>query len=190
MGSTNASFSQQLQSARIPKNSSNLFKGSGGGMSLAGNVGVGATAFGSLFGALGSLEAGKAQESLAQFNAEMSEMQAEDAKQRGREAEKQFRQEIKQLIGKQKTSYAAQNVQLGDEYSSASEVELQTRLMGEEDALNIRSNAMREAFGFKSNAISQTMQGRYANMQARDQAAGTLLTGSNRITQMYRMFGS
>lgn len=48
---------------------------------------------------------------------------------------------------------------------------------GKIDELTIRNNAMREAWGFKTQAISDTFQGQFAKMTATSQSEQTLLTG-------------
>lgn len=149
---------------------------------------LGAGALSSLFGALGALEQGKMQRSIARINAQMNEMKAEDAIERGREAESNYRKQIKQLIGKQKTSYAAQNVDLSAG-GSAADVIAETAEVGEQDAMQIRINAMREAFGYRMGAQNAVAQGNMSRVQAMSNASATLLTGGSQLYSMWSKFG-
>lgn len=158
------------------------------GLSTLQQFTLGAGALSTLFGALGALEQGKMQRSMARINARMNEMKAEDAIERGQEAEKNYRQQIKQLIGKQKSSYAAQNVDLSTG-GSAEDVVAQTAEIGEQDAMQIRINAMREAFGYRIGASNLQTQGNMARIQSVAQAGSTLLTGGSQVYNMWRRFG-
>lgn len=101
-----------------------------------------------------SIEAGQkereASESVAQlsdYNAAVADLQAEDAVARGAEEEQAFRKQVKGIIGSQRAGIAAGNVDVG--YGSALDVQADAAYLGELDALKIRNNAAREAWGYK-----------------------------------------
>lgn len=150
-------------------------------------VATAATALSSLFGALGSYEQGKFQRQQMQFNARLAEMKAEDAIKRGREAEDAYRAEVRKLIGRQRSSYASQGVEVNAD--TAMDVQAETAELGEMDALTIRANAMREAFGYRMEALNFGAASRMSLNQSLDQAGATLLTGGMQAIDMWRRFG-
>jgi hypothetical protein len=150
---------------------------------------VGAGAASGIIGALGTIEQGKARESQARINAMLAERNAEITMQRGKEATQRFRGDIRKLVGQQRASYAAQNVDISDMDSSAAYVMEETDELGEQDALNIQLNALREAFGYKMSALNQRAAGEAASSQALGQAAGTLLTTGAQTYNMWSQFG-
>jgi len=91
--------------------------------------------------------ASDSQAELAEFNAEVAALQAEDALKRGTEEEQRFRSTIRGTIGAQRAGFAAGNIDVG--YGSAVDVQADAATLGELDALTIRTNAAREAWGYK-----------------------------------------
>lgn len=151
---------------------------------------AGVATFGAnLFSGLSALEAGKARESQARFRSKIAELKSEDAIERGKIAEKRLRQQISQLVGKQRTTYAAGNVQLDQAGTSAAEVEEQTLLFGDEDAMTIRANAMREALGYQAQAVGFQMEAEQQSLAGRGALSGSLLSGTTSALSIYRMFG-
>lgn len=135
-------------------------------------------------GAYSSYQQGKAQRHISKANERMYEMQARDALNRGHEAEGISRQKTKKLIGRQRVSLAAQGIRLDS--GSALDVQMEAGDIGELDALTIKNNALREAFGFQSEARNTSMQGRLAYQGAKNDAMTTLLTGGIRAVDYYQ----
>lgn len=102
------------------------------------------------------LEGAELNAGVDEFNARLFESSAADAVTRGHETEKRFRTQIKSLIGTQRVSYAAQGVDVSD--GSALEVQMDTAKQGEFDALTIRVNAAREAWGYNVQAEGFRLQ--------------------------------
>lgn len=104
------------------------------------------------------------------FNVAALEAQATDAIQRGKESELIFRQKLKQTIGSQRASFAAQGVDVGS--GSPADVQADTARQGELDAITIRTNAAREAWGYSTQAQGETLQAaatrRLGTLQARN----------------------
>src|SRR5437667_859900 len=80
------------------------------------------------------------------FNAAALEGQSKDAVQRGKEQEDLFRKQIKGVIGSQRASYASQDLDISS--GSPLEVQQDTARQGEMDALTMRANSSREAWGY------------------------------------------
>ncbi len=95
---------------------------------------------------------------IADYNARMAEARARDAIYRGRENEQRFRVDLRGFIGAQRASYAGQGVDVAQ--GSALEVQADTAYQGELDALTLRVNAAREAWGFRVEAEDERMQAR------------------------------
>jgi hypothetical protein len=73
-----------------------------------------------------------------------------DAIARGAEAEGRSRSQTKQILGTQRAGYAGQGVDVGT--GSAVDVAADTTALGELDAMTIRNNAKREAYGYQVQA--------------------------------------
>lgn len=95
-------------------------------------------------------EAANSQADLADYNAAVASVQADDAIARGAEEESRFRTGVRGMIGSQRAEFAAGNIDVG--YGSSADVQADTAFLGELDALTIRTNAAREAWGYKVQA--------------------------------------
>lgn len=119
--------------------------------------------------------AGKIQAQIAEQNARFADIQGQDAIDRGAKAESQYRDQVKRVIGDQRASYAGQGVEVNS--GSAQAVQDETAVIGEEQALTIRSNAWREAWGYKVQAAGYQSGGAFAQMQANNEGRNSLITG-------------
>lgn len=147
-------------------------------------------------------EAGRAaaesQAALADYNAAVADLQARDALERGMEEEGRFRSRVRVLVGSQRAGFAAGNIDVG--YGSAVDVQEDAAFLGELDALTIRTNAGREAWGYKVEAedlrqradiarregVTLERAGRAAQTAARIGAVGGLLgTGASILERRY-----
>lgn len=93
---------------------------------------------------------------VANQNAAIQDRAAQDALARGRIDEQQHRLKVAQMKGSQRSALAASGVQV--DTGSALDVVADTALMGEMDALTIRSNAEREAYSFLVGAYNARAQ--------------------------------
>lgn len=141
---------------------------------MAASAAIGLMVAGGVTSAAGQYESGKANQELANHNARIAEIQADDALARGREAEGIHRKRTKAIIGSQRARFGAQGVEIND--GSALDVQADTAYLGELDALTIRNNAAREAWGYKVQAEDNRARGRISRMEGTYAAAGTLLT--------------
>lgn len=124
-----------------------LLSGVGAGTSAYGQIKAGSAAK-----KQGQLE-GQAAESQAQlddYNASVADLQALDAQQRGEEEANRYRQGVRTLIGEQRSTFAANNVDVN--FGSTSDVQNDAAFLGELDALTIKTNAAREAWGYQTQA--------------------------------------
>lgn len=94
--------------------------------------------------------AANSQADLSDYNAAVATLQADDAVARGAQEEARFRTGVRGMIGSQRAGFAAGNIDVGS--GSAVDVQADTAFLGELDALQIRTNARREAWGYKVQA--------------------------------------
>ncbi len=118
---------------------------------------------------------GKYQKQVADFNAKAADLQGQDALAQGEKQVSLEQKQVKQSVGATRASQAAQ----GTDVNSGSNAQIQrdTQYMGALDAITIRNNAARQAFGYKAQSNAYTVQGQFANLAAQNTASNTLLTG-------------
>ena len=146
-------------------------------------------------------QASESQAQITDYNAQVADLQATDAIERGAEAESKFRTQVRGAIGAQRAGIAGGNVSVG--FGSAVDVQADAAYLGELDALTIRTNAGREAWGYKVQgedlrrraAVQRKEGANYAEAGRQNAtasniaAAGTLLGGTTSLLQMRYGFG-
>ena len=139
--------------------------------------------------AIGQYKAGKAQKAASNYQSQVAENnriyaenQAADSIKRGRKEETRHRMQIAQLKGAQIAAMAKNGVVVDAEDTSALDILGDTTEFGELDALTIRSNAEREAFGhkvqasnFAADSVLNRAQGKAAFQAGVTGAIGTLI---------------
>jgi len=124
-------------------------------------------------------EATKMQAKYAQqqgeANAKMMELEAEDTLARGEKESQNMRKKANLFQGKQRAALAASGVSMDS--GSAQDILQETATMGVEDAMTIKNNAYREAWGLRSQANNARSEGRMGRIGARFESKQTLLTG-------------
>lgn len=128
------------------------------------------------------------QSAVARNNAQIAEWQAADALERGARSEQSQRLKAAQLKGAQRARMAANGVAL-DEGSPLAILQ-DTDFMNEQDALTIRDNAAREAWGHRvgaANAMSDAgMLGARAGAENPMLSAGsTFLSGAGSVASSW-----
>ncbi len=118
---------------------------------------------------------GNYQSQIALSNARLANIQADDAVQRGEKDVLKSQQETKAVAGSQRAALAAQGIDMKS--GSALDVQEDTAGRGAMDALTIRNNAWRTAWGYKVQAQQDTTQAAFDKLAAKNQARSTLLTG-------------
>lgn len=151
-----------------------------------------------VMGAAGQIQQGQAAKKAGEYNAKVAEMnatlserRARDALERGAVEEQRKRQEVAQLKGRQIASMAANGVDVG--YGSPLDSIVDTAVLGEMDALTIRSNAYRENYDFKVDAANGRASASMARAEGKNAAsagylgaAGTVLTGGSKAYSSYK----
>ncbi|HSW00026.1 MAG TPA: hypothetical protein VLI39_07630 [Sedimentisphaerales bacterium] len=152
-----------------------------------------AAAGGTALGVVAQARASNAENAAAEYNAQinarnaaMAQMQAADAITRGKQEELQYRQRVAKFIGSQRGAYAAAGVQV--DTGSPLAAQMDTAATGELDALTIRSNAEREAWGYQGQALNYKDQSYLAKRQKAGSGlavGSTLLTGTAGLGGQY-----
>lgn len=130
---------------------------------------------GGMMGAQNAKQQGAFQAAMAEQNAGYKEAAAQDAEKRGAVDADRYRRQVGQLIGSQRTGFAANGVDVNS--GTAAEIQDDTAAFGEFDALTIANNAAREAWGYRVGAQNDLMNGRMAQSNARSAATGSILGG-------------
>lgn len=120
--------------------------------------------------ALKGKQASDAAAQLDDFNAQIAEAQADDAVAIGAEDEAKYRTMVKGIVGTQRAGFAATNVDVS--FGSSLDVIADTAYQGEIDAMTIRQNAQRQAWGYRVAAADYRKRGFIRRMEGRSIAAG------------------
>lgn len=131
-----------------------------------------------------SFFSGRYNQQIADMNADMADAQARDAITRGQEEERRHRQSVQGLIGRQRAALAAQGVDVNS--GSALDVQADAAKFGALDAVTIRNNAAREAWGYRVQAANYKAEGRLAFNRGMLDAGGTLLGGAASTYMAYK----
>ncbi len=129
-------------------------------------------------------QVGQEQKSIARQNAKLADEQAVDTVRRGKTEEDRRRRLTRQQIGSQRAAFGANNVVS----STGTPLGLlaDTAEFGELDALTIRNNAAREAFGFKIDSQNFRRRAKLAGREGTVGAATTLIGGGTQAFGDYR----
>lgn len=115
------------------------------------------------------------QKTVSDINAGMATTQAQDAITRGDIAANTANMKTRQVVGSQRANMAAQGIDVNS--GSAADVQGSTQAIGALDALTIKNNAWRTAWGYNVQASNYTSQGAFQKQAADTQSGQTLLTG-------------
>lgn len=145
--------------------------------------------------------AANSQADLSDYNAAVADVQAQDAHDRGALAADRFRARTRALIGEQRVGFAAGNIDVG--FGSTVDVQADAAFLGELDALTVRTDAAREAWGFKIEAedrrkggeiqrqegVNAAASGRQRQSASRWNAAGTVFSSAGSLLEAKYGFG-
>lgn len=130
------------------------------------------------------VSAGNAAQAQAEENARLLDLQATDAITRGNEAERRYRLGTTQFISSQRAGFAGQGVDVNS--GSAADTQAESAGIGELDALTIRTNAAREAWGLNVRATNVRQQGANASAEGTNAATATILgSAGDYLTKRY-----
>lgn len=167
----------------------------GASTSLWGQIGTGLQVAGVVSGVLGASRQATATKNAYEYqaavnrnNAQVAEWQAQDALSRGAKAEQAQRLKVAQLKSAQRAGFAARGVAL-DEGSPLAILQ-DTDYMGELDALTIRDNAAKEAWGHRVQGANASGDASMLASRAGSESPGgaafnTLLTGAGAVASSW-----
>ena len=128
---------------------------------------------GGLMQGVAANNAAKAEASVANQNARISEVQATDAVKRSSKEEMKLRRQMSLLQGQQRSQLAASGVDV--DTGSALEMQDASMREGEQDAAAIRFNAARESWGHKVNAVNYRNQASAARASGKNALMGSVI---------------
>lgn len=116
----------------------------------------------------------RVQRAQADADQRMLHLRSDDAIRRGQIDEGYSRVETQRVGGEQRAALAAQGID--PDSGSAGQIQTETQVMGGVDALTIRNNAWREAWGYRVEADRVAAESRLQTQAARRQRRATILT--------------
>ena len=119
---------------------------------------------------------GQYQKDLGNYNAKVDEIKATQALEAGVAAEDAHRAKVRQMIGQQRAGMGASGVEVDS--GTFGDILADSAAQGEMDAVAIRTNAMREAWGYRESAKQSVAEGKWAGRSGTFNSLGTLLSGS------------
>lgn len=158
---------------------------------LLGNLSLGMQAFGAATSVIGNFYGARTQSrnlkhqaTLAGINARIAELGAQSALQQGQRQNAALTLQAGQLKSSQRAAMAANGVDLS--VSNAAEIQASTDLMKEIDSNTTRANAMRTAWGYRTQATNYQNQAAMARATASSispfgSAFSTLLTSAGSV---------
>ena len=121
-------------------------------------------------------EAAAANAGISRYNAQVADLQAAQALDQGEFTAGQIGSKSRMMVGDQRAAYAAQGIDVNS--GSAADVQQATQTVSKRDIDTVRLNAMRAAWGFKTQAQSLRMMADAGIAAGNSQAAGSVLTGA------------
>lgn len=137
------------------------------------------SAMGSVVGAASAMQQADDARNLANYNAQVREYQAQDTVSRAAVEEQKQREQVRQFMGRQRASMGASGVEVSS--GSFGDVLQQSAAMGERDALTIRNNAMRAAWGYRTQSAAEQFEGEARARAYEGRAVGSLLSGAGDV---------
>ena len=144
---------------------------------------MGLAILGGVFGSIGTaysqasaLKAtGAYRLAVADTNAKIADLSAKQTLEAGDIAASRKNLETQGRVGAIRAAQGASGIDVNT--GSAKLTQIGTQFAGNIDELTIRNNAARRAWGYKTQAISDTYEGQFSRMTAASEAQQTLLTG-------------
>lgn len=143
------------------------------GLSLASGV----------MGASNSISQGNYQSSLLRQNAVLKNQAADEALIAGNTSADWQRVKANQAIGTQRSVQAANGIDVNS--GSSAQLQDDTAMLGELDALTIQNNAAREAYGYRVQASQDIANSKQVKKNAKNSALGSILGGTGSAFGFY-----
>jgi hypothetical protein len=167
-----------------------------GGLATAALIASTVTAAGgAIYAGVRQNQAAKYQAAVDQQNAILAMRQANDARERGAREELNHYRRLSQLRGQQVAAMAANGIDVS--FGSALDTQVDTAILGAEDAQTLRENTINEIQGYEINA--ENYRSRAAAARAAGQTAlvsgaigagSTLLGGASQLAGMSSKYGA
>lgn len=148
---------------------------------------AGVTAGAGLLQGVGAYEAGETRSTLFKANAGIAAAQSQSELEAGAYNENAVRMKGAALQGQQVAQIGAGNLQQG---GTPAQVVASTAQITEMDALQTRNNAMRKAWGFQVQQVSDAFQAKQAATAGLYTAAGSVLAGGAKANTEYNATGT
>jgi hypothetical protein len=133
---------------------------------------------GGVLNAYGQIQAGNTNQRLGEQEADLMDYRAKLVEEQGAFQAKELRNQGQKMQSQQRSSYAAQGVDVSTGTPAA--IQEETAILSEQDAMRAKLNAAREAWGLRTQANVRRWQGDMGKYQSRLNAVGGLLgTGSS-----------
>lgn len=142
---------------------------------IAGAISAAAT----VKGGMDARAAGEYQNDISRYNARNMENEATRTRNVGVEAENDHRQKVASFISKQRASAAANNVDVNS--GSALALQLDTQMLGEVDAMRIKTNYLDRAEAMDNGAMLTASQGDAAEKAGDAAFSNSLLTAAGKF---------
>lgn len=152
--------------------------------SVIGAAGLGMSALGSIAQGRQAAASAKYNAAVQANNATIAKRNADFAIQEGNANVAAEQLKTRATVGAIKANQAASGVDVGSR--SSVDVRSSARELGQLNAINIRSNATRKAYGYQTEAYSDTQQSKLYEAEAKyDKQAGMMEAGSTLLTGAY-----
>lgn len=159
-----------------------------------------ATGVGTAVSMYGQYQQGKAQAGQYAYQAAVDrnnkiimDRQAEDAIKRGEAEEDEHRRKVASIKADQRVGFASRGIDLGSD--NVLDTLSDTAMLGELDALTIRNNAQREAYGYRvqgmnyeASAGNNMLASKNAKSASRTGMSSTLLSGASTVAGDYATY--
>lgn len=126
---------------------------------------------------------GKFQEGVSKYNAARMRNEATQVRNKSVEQENTLRRQVAEQQARQRTQAAGSGVDVGS--GSALQLQEDTALLGEVDALRIRSNFEQQAQGLEDQAYLTEEEGKNARKRGRNQFTASIFGGLGQGLQGY-----
>lgn len=131
---------------------------------------------------VGSMQQARFQKNVSKYNAAQQRNEATQVQNQGIEAENAKRRETAQLIGRQRAAAGASGINVDS--GSVAQLQDDTAILGEVDALRIRSNTERQANSMSESANLTIMDGANKARASTLDAFGSVLSGAATVAQV------
>ena len=138
---------------------------------------LGTMAVGTAVSAYGAYNQAKASKAVARNNAATAELAAQDAEKRGETEAQMAQRRARQVMGAQRAAFSARGIDIDS--GTAGDLIDQTDFFGQSDAATARTNARKDARGYRSQGLNYQTQANAINPGLT--AASTLLGGASDV---------